>query len=139
MSVIFSRACEYAIRGLAEMARHPEKKYWTVKDLANHTHTPAPFLAKTFQILVKGGLLSSTKGRHGGFSFARPLTQISLLDIVNIIDGSTLAEDCALGFIECDSENPCPFHAQWAPIRDSIIQALGGQYLAKFAEQMEFA
>ncbi|MFQ5865785.1 MAG: RrF2 family transcriptional regulator [bacterium] len=134
MSVIFSRACEYAIRALAEMARHPEQEYWQVQDLANQAETPAPFLAKTFQILVKGRILKSTKGRRGGFSFARSVNKISLMDIVKIIDGTTLTADCALGFPECDADNPCPFHAQWADIRNSIIQALRSQSLDQFAK-----
>ncbi len=56
MPVIFSRACEYALRGLVEMARHPEKKSWIIPEVAERSNTPAPFLAKTFQSLVKGGI-----------------------------------------------------------------------------------
>ena len=63
MPVIFSRACEYAIRGLIEMARHPEQKNWKIQDLAEGTNAPAPYLVKTFQILVKSQILNSTKGR----------------------------------------------------------------------------
>ncbi len=67
MPVIFSRACEYAIRGLIEMARHPEQKNWKIQDLAERTNAPAPYLAKTFQTLVRRQILNSTKGRGGGF------------------------------------------------------------------------
>ncbi len=70
MPILFSRACQYALRGLVEMARHKENQFWTVQELAEQTKTPAPFLAKTFQTLVKNGVLTSTKGRRGGFSFA---------------------------------------------------------------------
>jgi len=72
MPVIFSRACEYALRGLVEMARHPEKQFWKIQELAEQAETPAPFLAKTFQSLVKAGILNSSKGRQGGFSFNIP-------------------------------------------------------------------
>ncbi|MFQ5769632.1 MAG: RrF2 family transcriptional regulator [bacterium] len=133
MPVLFSRACEYALRGLVEMASHPEQEFWTVQELAEQTNTPAPFLAKTFQTLVKSGVLNSTKGRHGGFSFAMPVKKISLMDIVNIIDGPTLAKDCALGFPECGGEETCPFHIQWSVIRETIIDALSKQSLEKFA------
>lgn len=135
MSVLFSRGCEYALRGLVEMARRPEKSSWSVQDLADASETPAPFLAKTFQTLVKHGILASTKGRGGGFSFARPLEKISLLEVVSIIDGSTLTDECALGLDECSERNPCPIHSQWRTIREQIVKALSQQSLVDFARE----
>ncbi len=124
MPVIFSRACEYAIRGLIEMARHPGQENWKIQDLAERTNAPAPYLAKTFQTLVRSQILNSTKGRRGGFSFAVPTKNISLMDIVNIIDGPRLSRSCALGFPECGNDNECPIHEQWGAIRDMIIHTL---------------
>ncbi len=135
MSVLFSRGCEYALRGLMEMASHPEKTFWTVQELAELSETPAPFLAKTFQTLVKHGILTSTKGRGGGFSFARPLEKISLLEVVSIIDGPTLTEECALGLDECSERNPCSIHSQWRDIREQIVSALSEQSLLEFARK----
>ena len=133
MPVIFSRACEYAIQGLVEMARHPEQRYWRIQDLAETTNTPAPFLAKTFQTLVRNQILNSSKGRGGGFSFALPTDSISLIDIVTAIDGQNLAQSCALGFPKCGSDNPCPLHDQWGPLRDEIIDVLTKKTLDEFA------
>ena len=129
MPVVFSRACEYALRALLAMARHREQESWTVQELASRTDTPAPFLAKTFQSLVKGKILISTQGRHGGFGFARLPGKISFMEVVNIIDGPALTENCALGLPECNDKNPCPFHAQWKGIRADIINALKNQTL----------
>jgi Rrf2 family protein len=133
MPVLFSRACEYAVRALFEMARRPERESWTIQELANRTDTPAPFLAKTFQSLVKGEILISTKGRRGGFAFARPPQKITLMEIVELIDGPALAQNCALGLPTCSSDNPCPFHVQWKGIRDSIASALQQQTLTNSA------
>jgi Rrf2 family protein len=124
MPVLFSRACEYALRALFEMARHPEQDSWTVQELAQSTDTPAPFLAKTFQSLVKGDILISTKGRHGGFAFARPPQRISLMEIVDLIDGPDVSKNCALGLATCNDDTPCPFHSHWKNIRASISNAL---------------
>ncbi|MFQ5708021.1 MAG: RrF2 family transcriptional regulator [bacterium] len=139
MSVIFSRACEYAVRGLVEMARNPDKKSWTIPEVAKQAASPAPFLAKTFQSLVKGGILNSTKGRQGGFSFARPADQIFLIEIVNIIDSTTLTHDCALGMPECNDENPCPFHLHWRKVRVPLIEALSEESVAHLARQSRSA
>ena len=134
MPVIFSRACEYAIQGLIEMARHPEEECWRIHDLAERTKTPAPFLAKTFQTLARNQILKSIKGRGGGFSFAVPRKNISLIDIVNIIDGPGLSKNCALGFPECGNNNICPIHEQWEAIRNNIVDTLSNNTLDKFAD-----
>lgn len=124
MPVLFSRACEYALRALFEMARHLEQESWTIQELAQRTGTPAPFLAKTFQALAKGEILLSTKGRHGGFAFARAPQKIALMEIVDLIDGPTVSKNCALGLSTCSDDSPCPFHGHWKGIRGSITNAL---------------
>lgn len=135
MSVIFSRACEYAIRGLVEMARDPKKECWHVQELAALTSTPAPFLAKTFQALIKAKILFSTKGRKGGFSFLKSPGGISILEIVEAIDGAELAKECALGFPKCGMENPCPFHADWGPLRQVLIDLLSEKTIMQLAKE----
>lgn len=134
MPVIFSRACEYALRALLEMAQHPEQESWTVPELSARTDTPAPFLAKTFQSLVKGGILYSIKGRRGGFTFARPPGKISLMEIVEIIDGDALTKNCALGLPACSDVNPCPFHFHWKGVRNTITKALRHGTLLRMAQ-----
>lgn len=131
MSVLFSRACEYALRALFEMARHPEQDSWTVQELAQRTDTPAPFLAKTFQSLVKGNILTSMKGRRGGFAFARAPQRVSLIEIVDLIDGPDVSKNCALGLAYCSDDAPCPFHVHWKGIRTTIANALRHETLAQ--------
>jgi Rrf2 family protein len=135
MPVVFSRGCEYAIRALFEMAYHPRQEFWTIQELSMRTNAPAPFLAKTFQSLVKGKVLKSLKGRHGGFAFARPPQEISLMQIVDLIDGPTLTQHCALGFADCRDNRPCPFHENWNVIRQGIVQALHNESLGRSENQ----
>ncbi len=136
MAVIFSRACEYALRGLVKMASQPDQSTWTIQEIAKQSDSPAPFLAKTFQLLVKGRVLTSLKGRLGGFSFARPPDQIFLIDIVDIIDGTRLTHDCALGLPDCSDDSPCPFHVHWRNIRKPIIEALSQESLLALAQRL---
>ncbi|MEK7726767.1 MAG: Rrf2 family transcriptional regulator [candidate division KSB1 bacterium] len=135
MPVVFSRACEYALRALFEMARHPEQENWTVQELARRTDTPAPFLAKTFQLLVKGEVLNSSKGRMGGFTFMRKPDKITLMEVVDIIDGPSLSKDCALGLPSCNEKDPCFFHSYWKGIRETIMAALRNESLVKVARE----
>jgi Rrf2 family protein len=130
MPVLFSRACEYAIRGLLEMSKKDAKKSWNVQEVAAACEVPAPFLAKTLQLLVKAGILVSSKGRGGGFAFAKRPESIQLQEVVTAIDGPALFDDCVLGLPECGQENPCPFHDEWAGIRGSITEALSHRSLS---------
>jgi len=124
MAVIFSRACEYGMRALIEMARDQKQEVHLAQKLARRLDIPAPFLAKTLQLLVKRGILRSTKGRSGGFSLARPATQIKLIEIVEAIDGLGLAHECVMGLPDCGDKHPCSAHDSWAPIRKSIVNLL---------------
>ncbi len=135
MSVIFSRACEYAIRGLVEMARDKKSTSWTVQEVAKRADVPAPFLAKTFQSLVKGGVLNSMKGRQGGFSFASSAEELYLISIVEILDGSRLTHDCAIGLPECHDDSPCPFHVHWRKLRIPLVEALQKETVAQLARE----
>lgn len=133
MPVLFSRACEYAIHGLVEMARYPEEEFWRIQDLAQKINVPSSVLAKTFQTLVKEQILYSAKGPGGGFSFALPTKKISLMKIVNIIDGSNLFQNCILGHLECNGNHLCPIHELWESARDIILNNLNQTTFDKFA------
>lgn len=135
MSVLLSRACEYAIQALLEMARHPKRSFWSVAELARRTGVPAAFLGKTLQKLAQHGLLRSAIGRKGGFAFARDPDEITILQIVEIVDGPELSEACALGFPECGGDHPCPFHDDWSRIRAELLEALSQRSLKALVER----
>lgn len=135
MPILFSRACEYALWALAEMARYPGQKFWSVFKLANHLNVPAPFLAKTFQLLVKRGILISSKGRIGGYTFAKSPDKIPLIKVIEAIDDLELVQNCALGLPQCSDTNPCPFHPYWGKAREIIVEALNNETIAQLAQQ----
>lgn len=137
MTVLFSRACEYALRGLIVMARQPDRKTWSTLELASLCQSPAPFLNKTFQQLVRAGVLRSKRGRQGGFSFAREPGEITVIEIIHIIDGKTLSASCVMGFDSCGDENPCPFHRHWNGIRSQLVEALKYETLARMANSKD--
>jgi Rrf2 family protein len=123
---------------MVEMARQPEKEFWRVQELAELTDTPAPFLAKTFQELIRANILTSKKGRNGGFSFDKPPEKISILKVVETIDGTELENECALGFPQYNPENPCPFHDDCGPLRQVLIDLLSKFSEALFTSLLHF-
>jgi len=119
------------------MARHPEIAKWSVLNLAKQIDIPAPFLAKNFQLLAKGDILNSTKGRQGGFRFAKAPDTIAVIDVVEAIDGPELVHRCTLGFPECGDDNPCPFHFDWKKIRAELVEVLANKTVAHFAREVK--
>jgi Rrf2 family protein len=137
MPVLFSRACEYGVRALVEMARNEDTPLHLAQDLAQRLKIPAPFLAKTLQLLAKEGILHSTKGRKGGFSLARPAREIKLIEIVRAVDGLSLVNDCVLGMPSCGDAQPCAAHANWAEIRTQIAHLLSTTTLYSAAKDAQ--
>ena len=118
--MIYSSACAYAIRALSRLAIMRPDGYLLLEDLCAGTDLPRHFVAKIFQDLVRRGLLSSAKGRGGGFALARKPDQITLLEIVSNVDGVEQLEHCVVGMDRCDDHQPCPQHDIWKGIRSQL-------------------
>ncbi len=137
MSVIFSRECEYAIQGVAFLARRPEGKMTSITELSRTLKIPRHFLAKILQRLTRKGLLVSTKGPTGGFALSRPAEDITLFHIVEAVDGVGFAHKCVLGFPECSGKHPCAVHEQWGGVRDTIYGLLVSRNLSAVGAAMK--
>jgi Rrf2 family protein len=87
-----SRASAYALHALVYLARHDETANTTAHDMAGADGTPELFLRKALKHLVDARLLHSLKGPHGGYRLARPAEKITLLQIVEAVDGPLRAE-----------------------------------------------
>ncbi len=122
--MIYSNACAYAIRAMTRLAMVRPDGYVLLDELCEGSDLPRHFVAKIFQDLVRKGLLISAKGRGGGFALARPASQISIYDIVAVVDGTDTLDRCVVGYSKCDDKQPCPQHEQWTPIRDQIKRYL---------------
>ncbi|HEX5131569.1 MAG TPA: Rrf2 family transcriptional regulator [Candidatus Krumholzibacteria bacterium] len=135
--MIHSTACEYAIRAMTYLARFEKGQRVLARDVSAHEKIPGPFLGKIFQTLVRGGLLTSTKGPGGGFALARSPREIALFDIYQAVDGTTYLDACAVGLARCSDETPCPLHDRWKPIRERIRQYLQATSLSDMADATE--
>ena len=87
---------------------------------------PRDFVAKIFQKLVRGGILRSAKGRGGGFALARPQHEITLMDIVEAVEGPLSMTRCALHTDDCGWSCDCPASLVWPRVQDNLRQTLGG-------------
>lgn len=128
---MFSRAAEYGIQALLYIAAAPSRGYILVKEIASVLELSPYFLGKILQTLVKAGILESYRGPNGGFVLGRPAEEISLLEVVEAIDGVELfTKLCVIGLPECSDDNPCPIHKDWRTVRAGIIEMLVGKSVA---------
>ena len=122
---MLSKSSQYAIRSVLYLSLNSnvEKKY-SPKEIAKAIDIPAPFLAKTLQELTKRNLISSIKGRNGGFYLTEENKHHTLISIVDSIDGLSKFQECILGLTVCSNENPCSLHNAIAPLRKKMVEEL---------------
>ena len=133
--MILSARCEYGIQALLYL-EHQQGHFVPVARIATETGISPSFLSKILQTLVQGGFLMSEKGAGGGIALARPSSDITLLDIIEALDGLQFQTRCVLGFPHCNDKVPCPVHRYWGPIRESMTTMFASKNLHDFAREM---
>lgn len=131
--MIYSKACEYAIRALAYLARTKDNQAARAQEIARAENIPLPVLGKILQELVRKGVLVSRRGPGGGFRLARRADLITLRDVVAAMDGLDHFYSCAAGLEMCGEEAPCPLHDSWKVIRTQILNELETTNVAQMA------
>lgn len=135
--MLYSHPCEYAIRAATYLARQPQDRLAPVREIARAEGISVPFLARILYQLAGAGLLISRKGPRGGFRLARPAREITLREIVALVDGLESLEQCGVGLARCSDQMPCPVHDMWKELRQRIRSYLERISLAEMARAVE--
>ena len=131
---MLSKATEYAIRALVYIAiRNAEGKRPGFKEIAQKIDSPEQFTAKILQTLARKGLINSAKGRGGGFFFKENSGELPLYSVVNTLEGDWSFSKCGFGLKSCDSQNPCPLHHEYLPIRQGLYNLLNKETIQSLA------
>ena len=128
-----TRKSDYAIRGMLYLAHQAEGRISLISEIAAGALVPQSFLGKILQNFSKIGLVRSTRGTGGGFTLGRPADTITLLDIVEAVEGSIKPNFCVLQDNMCGLQKACKVHPVWMRLRDEIRQTLGGVTLKELA------
>ncbi len=123
---MFSKACEYGIKASIYIARESiGGNRVNLKQISNSISSPEAYTAKILQQLVKDGVITSVKGKMGGFEMnPSKLSEIKLVHIIKAIDGDGLYHSCILGLAECDSQKPCALHRRIFMVRKDLQKML---------------
>jgi Rrf2 family protein len=115
---VLSQTAEYALRTVLFLADRGGAA--RVDEIAARLQVPRNYLSKTLHRLAREGVLSSTRGRGGGFRLAIPADQLALLRVVEPFDDISGQRRCLLGRPQCSDRNPCPAHHQWRGVSERV-------------------
>jgi Rrf2 family iron-sulfur cluster assembly transcriptional regulator len=133
---LLSHGSQYAISALIALARQETGKAVSAADLAKPLKCPAAYLSQTLAKLTPSGILETRRGLNGGVFLLKPPTNITIYDVVSIIDGEEFFESCLLGIRGCGHIEPCPFHLFWSKHRNQIREWMRMTSIADASESM---
>lgn len=133
---MLSTTSKYGIRAVIYIALFatPEKKCG-LKEISSELGIPTPFLGKILQVLSRHRILDSSKGPHGGFALNKPALDISVMEIVDIIDGTEAFNQCLIRTEACSIDSPCSLHDKVEDFRKGIRSTLLTESIADLASE----
>lgn len=130
-----TRKADYGLRALYYIACRPNGRYISVEEIGRSQRIPGGFLAKLLNELVRGGLLDSRRGQEGGVRLVRPASEITMLDVIEVLDGPMAINRCLGTHPSCAWISDCPMRTIWAKIQETIEARLRAVTLARLARQ----
>jgi Rrf2 family cysteine metabolism transcriptional repressor len=112
----------YALSALVELARTGGSAPVPIGEIAKRRNIPVQFLESLFATLRRSGILQSQRGVRGGYSFARPPAEITVLEVVELLEGE----------LGTDAEKSGPI---WVEAVDAVKGVLGGATIADLADK----
>lgn len=119
-----TRQADYALRTMVYLARKPLDQKASTSAIAEEKQIPSSFLAKIISQLSIAGLINTSRGAHGGVSLARPASAISLMDVIEAIDGPIRMSECTTNPDSCPFTEDCSMYELWCVMRDELVNKL---------------
>ncbi len=120
----FSLSTEYAIHGLLFLALHPQDAVVMLPEVARALRVSEPSLRKVFQTLARRGLVISYRGTRGGYSLGMSPHVITLEDVVQAIEGTSLLYQCMSAHGQCDPGPQCVIGSAFQEVEEHMAAAL---------------
>ena len=126
---------DYAVVMMTAAARRPAAARLSATELSDETGVPLPTAQKLMQRLAAHGLLVGTRGAGGGYALARPVSAISLADIVEAVEGPIAMTQCADGVNhDCILDAHCRVKPHMGVVGEKVRGALGAVSLQELAQ-----
>jgi Rrf2 family protein len=140
--MLFSTKAEYGVRLLVELGRRGEARPVALASVAEAETLPLSYLEHLVAKLRDAGLVTSTRGAHGGYRLARPAEEIRMLEVVEALEGPVTPMECfhaeregkVLCSHESDGDRACATKMLWTRVQGGVTRALAGTTLAELVE-----
>ena len=129
-----TRAAEYGIRGVLYLASQPKGTVCLLNEISERQNIPPSFLSKIFQNLARAGLVTSSRGSRGGFMLAKDADQITLLEVLEAIEGQMQLNVCLNNGSACENVSHCAVHEVWNEAQDYMLNLLRQHTFGELAE-----
>jgi Rrf2 family protein len=137
--VQLNQATDYAFRAVLYLANLPQDEVVTAQTIASAEEIPMRFLLKIMRSLTHAGVVKSFRGVEGGYALAKPPAEITLLDVVEAIEGPVYINRCLLDKDYCSKHwaNRCAIHHVLGEIQSSLLEQLGSHTFADLLKQKQ--
>jgi Rrf2 family iron-sulfur cluster assembly transcriptional regulator len=137
---MLSNSCRYGIRAVVYIASRNKVDGKTgIRKISEALNLPTPYLAKILQQLARHKILHSAKGPNGGFSMLKDPAKVTLLNIVEIIDGDDFFSNCIFHNSTCSyidaHKIPCPIHDDYGKVRKGFIDLFSERTIQELAQK----
>jgi Rrf2 family cysteine metabolism transcriptional repressor len=140
--MLFSTKAEYGVRLMVELGRQPGAEPVALSAVAESERLPLAYLEHLVAKLRNAGLVTSTRGAHGGYQLARPARKISMDEVVEALEGQIAPMECfhetpegkVLCSHETDGDQACATKFLWTRVQGGVNKALSGTSLADLIE-----
>jgi len=122
--MLITRKADYAVRAVLYLALWSEEGPTPVASLARAAEVPEAFMAKILQVLARRGIVTSERGVQGGFRLARDPAAISLLEVLEAVQGRLALNECVTEGHACHRSGTCAVHPIWAQVRHDVEDRL---------------
>ena len=119
-----TRQADYAVRAVLYLAQLGPDRRAATSTIAQEQQIPPSFLAKIVSQLSVAGLLQTSRGARGGVSLAKSPDQISLLEVVEAIDGPIYLNECVAANGVCNFGDDCPMRPVWCDAQAELVERL---------------
>jgi Rrf2 family protein len=127
-----TRQADYAVRAVLYLTKLGPERRAATSQIAEEQQIPPSFLAKIVSQLSVAGLLQTSRGARGGVSLARTPDEISLLEVVEAIDGPILLNDCVSNHSACSFGDDCPMRPVWCEAQAELVTRLKNTRFSQF-------
>lgn len=130
-----TRQADYALRAMLYLAQLEPSQRAATNQIAQEQHIPPSFLAKIISQLSIAGLIHTSRGARGGVSLARTPAEISILEVVEAIDGPIALNECTHSSGSCAFGETCPLRPLWCETQSELVERLRTTNFAQFVSQ----